>query len=1712
MDKTNTKPVILLAFANDRTAGGEFLSQLDEERRRLEDILHRAEAEGSCEVVTLKYATPQELVDEFQKLDLRGRVAILHYAGHAQDDTNVLLMESQGWKKVHVSSQNLANFLGHQDGLKLVFLNACGTYSHVQDLLKAGVSSVLFTDSDVDSETAMLFAICFYRSLASGYSLQRAFEEATDAAKLIYAQYDETGNHKAAARELDITARLNSRIVKRGIEQVSDNKPPQIIKANWLLETRPGAEPALDWSLSKATNKPLLGLPSIDHYPLPPKPFLGLVTFKREQARVFFGRGEDIRQIYDSLTSVNRNPIILLYGQSGVGKSSLLTAGLLPRLEAYFSAIVHIARPDRASLLKQVITQVSDSSDATTASLDAAWREREAQSKDVNKKRRLLVVVDQLDELFTGNKINQLEEFINALLPLFSSMNNYPGGKLILGFRKEWLADMEEYLEQASLPYESIHLDRLKRSGIIEAITQIEQDSNLKAHYKLTIDADLPSDLATDLLADPNAPVAPTLQILLSRLWEITTSKNREHPVFDLENYQKQRRQGVLLDDFLEQQIKQIETEYPHEVKSGLLLDILNHHTTVHGTSDICERSSLEIHYSHIKKNIISGLLDYAISTGILVTGGESGKSTRLAHDTLAPLIRRRIENSDSPGQRARRILDARVQELTHNPKTVLPADDLVTVKEGIGGMRHMMNEERALYDRSKKSRNRTQWWRRSAMMAGIVAITAILYFGVEAKRQEAEAKRQEAIAKTQTLKAQEQTKLAVERGEKLESTNEQLNSTANQLRSEKERADKEAVISKANAELAKIESQRATTERNNAFITQANLLSEKSLQVTKTGDATLGALLALEAIEIGRKANKKIGQAEGALYQSITNLHEEKIFRGHKNDIKKVMFGYDNRIALSVSRDDTAILWDIAKGSEIKHFSYEEKRVIDASFDSTGKNVVLVLYGTTGDKKKKGFLQSWNTVSQKYNYDFVGHDSIIKHVDINAKNNYILTSAVDNSAKLWRLSDGDFLHGWDEQESYGKVAISNNGEYSATEAMIYLPQKTKTKHLKFRYVIRLYSNSNGELLHKLVFEDASTVTQLLFDPNSKYLVSGSSDYVRIWDIQTGDLVKTLNEHKVLLRDITFSPDGKVMAVVGNSELVLFSIQDKKILDNINANINSINYSEDGRYILTTSDDGSIEIGNASSYKRLLVMKGHSNKVTTATFSNDLRYQVLSGANDHTIRLWNPLNSLRFFSAKVIPHLTFSSLSPNNSELLVLGKVPEVYNILERRKLQTLSGLGGDPWRSDFTADGKLAVISSLAGEIGVWDAISWEMNRKFEIHEAKKKSTAPYFIKHPIENSIFIPTPENNGIRKYNLENGTSNLLFFNSTPIHFMSWDWKACVISKDGKIMAFAVSQEGRYKVFVIDSSTGVFINKIQLPQDISLAHGIYLSPDDKDIFASAKNGSILRYNINSGKLMQKYNVETGTLMHLAFSVDGKLIASSGKDGFVRIWNVETGELLQALGKHTLGSSVSVFSKDGSRIATGGYGVKLWDLNSGALLFRYGNTWLRDLYFMQNESLLTAVDASGPTVFKVLPSGQKLEKYARSILARNELTLEERKQYFLATDDFKATSFGNQSYLYLLEGRAKEALSSVQSGLKLDPDQIWMRANLAHAYMYLDQIESAREVYFQYIGQEIQGKLWEVIIQDDFKQLREAGLPHPLMDEVVTEFKRRSPQANK
>jgi hypothetical protein len=117
---TDTTPVVLLAFANDPD---EYLKNIRRERQGVFAALRAANDRRSINVYKEEETSTEQLFALFR--DYADRVAIFHYGGHASGTG--LRLEAVGGAAEQADAVGLAQLLGIQKGLQLVFLNGCAT-------------------------------------------------------------------------------------------------------------------------------------------------------------------------------------------------------------------------------------------------------------------------------------------------------------------------------------------------------------------------------------------------------------------------------------------------------------------------------------------------------------------------------------------------------------------------------------------------------------------------------------------------------------------------------------------------------------------------------------------------------------------------------------------------------------------------------------------------------------------------------------------------------------------------------------------------------------------------------------------------------------------------------------------------------------------------------------------------------------------------------------------------------------------------------------------------------------------------------------------------------------------------------------------------------------------------------------------------------------------------------------------------------------------------------------------------------------------------------------------------------------------------------------------------------------------------------------------------------------------------------------------------
>lgn len=1484
LSKSANIPLFLLAFANANNDRAQYLRNLPDELREIKSALDQAKSQGLCDYVELSNATLSEILDTFTKPEYRNRISVFHYAGHANDFQ--LLLETNDGRVATADAAGLAAFLSTQLGLQLVFLNGCSTERQVDALVEANIPMVISTSQAIKDDVAKEFARRFYRGLASGINVRASYKEAEGAVR---AQGDGNPRHLFWVG------------AQPALDKIQEERWP------WNLHVKKGAEVAAEWSLPEAAGNPLFGIPQVPHGDLPAVPFRSLNWFTRQDAEVFFGRNYEIRQLYDRITEPFAAPIVLLYGGAGVGKSSLLDAGITPRLESSHR-IIYLRRNQQLGLLGTA-AQVFNFAKEHSSDLGAAWQALEEQSD-----KPLLFIMDQLEELFTrpnGDPAIELKEFLDALVETFAIPAKRPQGKLILGFRKEWESEIEQRLKEARLPHAQVFLDPLDRRDIIQAVAGPTSTPRLQQQYGIVISEGLAEIIADDLSSDPSSPIAPTLQILLSKMWAEAKKRSNAKPTFDLDLYRELKRQGILLNDFIDQQLTQLQEFQPEAVRSGLILDLLTYHTTSLGTAEQRSQEAVEQEYKH-RLSVLSQLLEKLKEVYLLadppqdMTESISTKATRLAHDTLAPLIRARFNNSVNPGQRARRILENRSVEWTDN-KTGTPLDnwDLKTVETGLSGMRATRPEEDRLINASREARSRRESRKRIQLVVAAAAIVLIVANSVYAwwLSRRAEAARQQALSR-------------------------QLAAQADSLKTGAAR------LLPLRALLAIEALQRFDSAEGNAAL-------QESLR-----------LLPVRGVTISNGTQNV--DANGSEGGTSSDQKDDRI--------RVVQFSPDGKI-LGIAAGNVVRLWDLTTNTEFGRFQ-QEPQVKLIRFSPDGRYLVAANgpVRKLGQERKEspftqGLVTVWDCAEHRVfaqrgfpteinEIGFVKDEPYIVIVDMNDATTTSLD--IKNDHLSWPIIPS-------ANQRYIRTALTNDGKYLAVGNVLSVSvYEVGSGHLLSSFEAAEAKNEKPGKVEAPNKADAADETdaanktdaarnnpkaflsELSFSPDGSLLVTNVFGSLQVWNWKASRPVSNIEIEpgRASWRNLEVSPDNKYIASFSEeTELVVWDATNgKEIVDRIEKSEETFgtfyprfSFSPDSRFVAVSSGDRTARIfglqkrtqGDFEAREFLRIAAGQN--ISAIRYSPDGQ-SLVTGDEKGDTTVWSL--SVPFESGK-ISEIEAMQYDPENRYVLV-----KTENYLADVRLsdnQEIARFAGGTSSVVFSNSGERFAFVDHDEKIQVCDTASGRV-----LQSLQTSAEIPLAFSQD-ETQLLLAT-RGEHVKQLNIQSGEVKL--FDSPVVK------DDVAVSSNGKFLATIAAQDNQkeadqqrpLEIFDLEQGqkVGAIVSSAFIPRIVFSANNNYLA-------TNIDSSTVVIWDLKNRRELRRFTIEDA-LNELTFSKNSNYIASTaGANAFV--WNVSTGALTTL--KHESGFFKTIsFSNDSKSVVTthsevflsSARLVEIWQLSSG------------------------------------------------------------------------------------------------------------------------------------------------------------------------------------
>ncbi|MEH2381023.1 MAG: hypothetical protein V7K27_19410 [Nostoc sp.] len=998
------------------------------------------------------------------------------------------------------------------------------------------------------------------------------------------------------------------------------------------------------------------------------------------------GRERDINNLIGRISRADQK-LTVIHGQSGVGKSSTVTAGLVPALQnravgdQIAVPVVLQVYTDWARELGKSLSEAmsSDASLAVYADIKSEvaikpealayyaqpitiLRILEQLKENADQHLITVLIFDQFEEFFFGysdrNQKQEFDKFISDCLKI-------PFVKVILSLREDYLHRLLDFKHLSAL--EAINnniLDKHIRyqlnnftpeyaKAIIRKLTERSQ-FNLEPAL---IDA-LIEDLSTEF-----GEVRPIeLQVVGAQI--------QDERITTLEEYQPYR-PNKLIERYIKELIKDCGPE--NERAALIVLYLL---TDESNNRPFKTRAELAVQLAELEDaSNLELVLEILVSSGLVVLFPDVPERYQLIHDYLVDLIRylqqqesslqvqlnqlrQKVEQSQAEIERLKSELSQKKQRSKLVDSHPQPGLDLLT-------------ELRELHKREELSQ------------------LEIEHLRAELKEKELTAKLAESQKKQRISEAQLNRSLKIAL-------------TACVL----------AILGLSVSIVTAVDSEIKTLSASS----EALFASQKGIDALK------------EALKAGRKFQQTVWvdsntreEVQTALYQAVSSVREYNRLEGHISGVNSVIFSGDRTLIASASADNTIKLWR-PDGSLVKTLSGHDDVVNSVSFSPDSQ----IIASASQDKTVK----LWNRDGQLL-ATLLGHQAVVNSVSFSPDGQIIASASSDKTIKLWSRDnkllktlqghegailsvawspDGQTLASGSADKTVklwsrdGKLLKTFQGHDDAVKSITWSPDGQAIASASLDQTIKLW-NLEGKLLRTLSGHSAG-VTSVSFSHDGKTIASASTDEtIKLWSFE-GVLLGTLKGHNNWVNSVSFSPDGRTLASASRDKTIKLWHWDDVLLRKPKADnddwVTSISFSPGDRTLAAASRDKTIKLFSRDG-KLIRIFTGHQGQVWGVSFSPDGK-AIASASKDKTVKLWSldgkVLNTLQGHNGAVLG----VAWSPDGKVIASASKDKTVKLwSLDGKLLNTLQGHQDAVNWVSFSPDGKLLASASDDKTVKIW-------------------------------------------------------------------------------------------------------------------------------------------------------------------------------------------------------------------------------------------------------------------------------------------------------------------------------------------------------------------------------------------------------------------------
>ena len=1079
-------------------------------------------------------------------------------------------------------------------------------------------------------------------------------------------------------------------------------------------------------------------------------PYRGLGAFEERDAAFFYGREVVTAALMKRLDQAAKSSgLVVVSGVSGAGKSSLVRAGVLPRIRG--TGLPAAPGPARWECLLAVPTR---------APLDElAWRMAALAGTDAAQLRgvldhtperfaltvrqvaathaasgRLLVVIDQFERLFTQcPDEDQRRRFVGALHAAAQAPEpgSEPTAVVVLVVRADYEARCADYAELAEAVQDrylvTAMTDRQLRLTITEPAKTVGShvDDDLVEGLIREIKARPPGGSTPGAAVDSAAGILPLLSHALDQAW-----RSRPAPDSPLSLVDYERVGGIEGAVAASAQNVYEELSPRQQTISRRIFTRLTA-TTDEGL-DSCDRvarAELTDGLDEAEAADVGAVLEAFADARLLTL---SSDSVEISHEALLrawPLLRDEwlAQTHSDRLTRTRLRTTAREWAVDHDSSFLYRGNLLGTatdavhrIERGYGGKHSISQLERSFLDASNRARRGTVR-RRRLLIAGLTTLT--LAFGSAA-----------ALASLAEHNARQQQTIAL----------------ADQLANESQA---DATLAPNIAALAGMEAWRTNpTTQNRYDLLKSTLLPETTTVIR--GDDMDAAAFSTDSDIMAIADQHGTSLWNTATDRQISALPDSK-------DPYAVAVSGDGKLA-AFGEDGEIVLWNTESNKE---------------FLSVNDYVYPGYYGDNQNDNNDDF------------YDYFGTTGPLAL----SENGELLAVGDDDGVGVWNMA---YHRKLGEIATYGDVqalAFSPNGEFLAVG--------------DDNYGVAIYNTTNGKQVGKIAAQQDSLfgVDTLAFSPDGDELAIGESDVMDLWNVKDYKEISSLRNSSYI-NSLDFSPDGSIIAVTGDTDTLLLSAVSAQVVGSLGdpGGPTVASFSSNGRYVYVVDDVGTLQQWSTAPYdpistttvsrKNTLLTYDVAEKLgifsngkagvtaqvvgstgpvtkladpndTVASFSPDGR-SVAVGDGAGGIRIWNPYNGALLETLPAPPidvpgaksassgqrqvtELTYGHQSDELAACYEDGAIV-VWNTDTRRAIASRPGKAGSIDGSGcplaLSPDGKVLAIGNAFSAGNTSSTILWSVTTDRPIARLSQNNTAN-LVFSPDSEQVIIGTAQGIGI-----------------------------------------------------------------------------------------------------------------------------------------------------------------------------------------------------------------------------------------------------------------------------------------------------------------------------------------------------------------------------